>query len=75
MTDLSHLRAIEARLNREKTRLFHATTENERMFRETQVKQAQKELDGERKFLAKKGIVIPEEIEMTDDELLKELMA
>jgi hypothetical protein len=75
MSELSHLRAIEARLNREKTHLFHAVNEKERVFRETQVKQAQKELDGEKPFLAKKGIVIPEEIDMSDDELLKELMA
>jgi hypothetical protein len=75
---LSHYRAIEARLNREKNRLFHATTENERMFREYEVKMAQKELDGEVKFLAKRGITIPQsldEIIMSDDELFAELMA
>jgi hypothetical protein len=75
---LSHHRAIKARLNREKNRLFHATTENERMFREHEVKMAQKELDGEIKFLYKRGINIPQsldEIMMSDDELLAELMA
>ena len=75
MDELSHYRAIEARLNREKTRLFHATNESERLFREVQVKQAEKELASEKKFLAKKGIVIPEETVMSDDELLRELMA
>lgn len=78
MNELSHYHAIEARLNREKTRLFHSTNENERVFREHQVKMAQKELDGEIKFLAKKGISIPsslDEIMMSDDELLAELTA
>ena len=78
MNELSHYYAIEARLNREKIRLFHATNENERMFREHEVKMNQKELDSEIKFLAKKGISIPsslDEIMMSDDELLAELTA
>ncbi len=78
MNELSHYCAIEARLNREKIRLFHATTENERMFREHEIKINQKELDSEIKFLAKKGISIPsclDEVMMSDDELLAELSA
>jgi hypothetical protein len=68
--DLSHYRAIEARLNREKTRLFHATTEKERIFREHEIKMNEKELAGEIAFLAKRGISVPQNLDdilMSDD--------
>lgn len=75
MDDLSHLHAIEARLFREQQRLSAAHNENEKLFRQTQINQAKKELQSEKAFLAKKGIVIYDAIEMTDDELLAELEA
>lgn len=65
--DFSHLNAIQERLHRETMR-FMSTTGKEREFRFSQVKQAEKELAAEYKFL---GI---EPCTMTDDELLAELL-
>jgi hypothetical protein len=71
MTDFSHLNAIEERLHRETMRFMSATNEQDRQFRFSQVKQAERELEGERKFL---GIDAPIAHPLTDDELLAELI-
>lgn len=72
MTDLTHLEALQSRLNRERARFNGARTEKERIFRQRQIVACEKEIAGEYKFL---GIAPPttEEILMSDDELLAEL--
>lgn len=67
--DFSHLDAIESRLHRERARLAEATNGRERQFRELQIRQAEKELKGEREFLGLETT----ETEMTDDELFEAL--
>lgn len=61
-----HLDAIIGRLTRERQKLAEALTEKERVFRGTQVAQAEKELAAEYVFLGVKP-------EKSDDELLAEL--
>ena len=68
--DLAHLDAIRDRLAREKLRLAEASTEKEKTFRTVQVHQAEKELANEYAFL---GIEPTPSVDLTDDELLKEL--
>lgn len=70
--DLSHLDAIQSRIRREKARLAAATTENERAFREREIKAGEKELAAEYKFLGIAPLSL-EEIILSDDELLAEL--
>lgn len=68
--DFSHLNAIQERLHRETMR-FMSATGKEREFRFSQVKQAEKELAAEYKFL---GIDPAEDFNGSDDELMAELM-
>jgi hypothetical protein len=98
MYDLSHLHAIELRLSNERERLRHAKTKMEIEMRTVWVRGAEKELEQEKEFLRKRGVVIPaaptkeelfaeldqiekdlgiipieNSIDLTDEELLKEL--
>lgn len=61
MTDTSHLDALQLRLSHERDRLARAKTEQEREMRRVWVAQIEKEIGLER--------------DMTDDELLAELMS
>ena len=69
---MSHLNALELRLSNERVRLANSKTEKERQSRAVWVSQIEKEISGEIAFLSKKDAV---EVEMTDDELLAELMS
>jgi len=71
MQDTSHLNALRVRLSHEQDRLNRAKTGREKEFHSVRVKQCQKEIAGELKFLGLEETVLPE---MTDDELLAELM-
>jgi len=70
MTDLSHLNALEYRLHREK---FHylpmAKTQAEIEMRKVWIAQIEREIAGEREFLAASAD------NLSDDELLAELAA
>ncbi len=74
MTNFSHLDAIQGRIYRETQRLAAATNENERAFREREIKAAKKEEAAEYKFL---GITPPPESfdDLSDDALLAELLS
>jgi hypothetical protein len=74
MTDFSHLNAIEGRIYREKARLMAATTENDRAFREREIKAAEKELATEYRFLGISPVSL-DKITLSHDELLAELLA
>lgn len=65
---MSHLNALELRLSNERGYLAKAKTEGERELRRVWIAQIEKEIAGERVFVAKQD-------EMTDDELLAELMS
>jgi predicted deacylase len=81
MTDTSHLTALMSRLRRERLRLAEAKTNDQRALRAVWVSQIEKEIAGEIEFLAERGVIVSEAVaadeagEMTDDELLAELMA
>lgn len=69
MTD--HLTALKIRLSHERSYLAEAKTKQERELRKVWIKQIEKEIENEKKFL---GIREEEEINtMSDDELLSEL--
>ena len=70
MQDLSHLHALEVRLSHERERLAKAKTVKERELRQVWVNQCEKEIAGEYTFLG----IAPEDIAMTDDELLAALL-
>lgn len=72
VTDLSHLNALQSRLNREIKRLANAINENEKSFRGLQVSQCRKEIESEYQFLGIKPLSL-EEILMSADELLDAL--
>ena len=72
MKDFSHLDAIAARLDRNQQRANIAKTPSSKRFFEQQVRQDEKELTSEYKFL---GIVPATVEDLTDDELLAELNA
>jgi len=72
MQDTSHLAAIGDRLSRERARLAAARTTKEREFRAVQVSGAEREFAAELRFL---GMQTLEDIMVSDDELLAELMA
>jgi hypothetical protein len=64
---MDHLSALQLRLSNERIRLSQATNKGEIELRTVWVKQLEKEVDGEYKFLNKDNA-------MSDDELLKELL-
>lgn len=84
--DLSHLDAIQARLNNEKSRLAHASRmwmsvasgrakariASEIAFRQREIASCEKEIAAEYKFLGIELLTL-DEILMSDDELLAEL--
>lgn len=72
MIDLSHLEAIQQRINRERDRWARAMTDHEASFRLREIAAAQKELDAEYKFLGVVPLTI-DEILTSDDELLTAL--
>lgn len=72
MTDLSHLDALRSRLARENDRLATAKTLTETNFRLSQIASCEKEIGAEYKFL---GIEPASDVEMSDDDLLRELTA
>lgn len=69
MTDMSHLHALELRLHNERGYLARAKTEGERALRRVWIAQIEKEILGEQKFLSR------DQPEMTDEEILAELMS
>ena len=68
---MSHLNALEIRLSHERARLAQAATPNEIAHRQVWVRQIEKEIADERKFLGLPEQAAP--VEMTDDELMAEL--
>jgi len=72
-----HLVALQTRLSHENGYLAAAKSANEIALRTVWIAQIEKEIAAEIEFLAKKGIVIEatSNVEMSDDELLAELMA
>jgi len=63
---MDHLSALQLSLSNERIRLSQATNKGEIEMRKVWVKQLEKEIEGEYKFLNKNNA-------MSDDELLKEL--
>ena len=63
---MDHLSALQLRLSNERIWLSQATNKGEIELRTVWVKQLEKEVEGEYKFLNKDNV-------MSDDELLKEL--
>lgn len=74
MTDLTHLEAIQQRINRERDRWARAMTDYEASFRLREIAAAEKELAAEYKFLGIAPLTM-EDILMSDDELLAALEA
>jgi hypothetical protein len=72
--DTSHLVALMTGLSRERQRLANARTEQERALRTVWVRQSEKEINAEERFL---GMTETDwnEPEMSADELMAELMA
>ena len=72
--DSSHLVALMTGLSRERQRLAAARTEQERALRAVWVRQSEKEINAEERFL---GMTETDwnEPEMSADELMAELMA
>jgi len=68
-TDFSHLHSLEMRLEREREFLTHAKSPTETRARQVWISQTEKEIKCEREFLG-----LDSGPEMTDDELLAELM-
>lgn len=64
---MTHLNALELRLSNERGYLAKALTEGERELRRVWIAQIEKEIACEHAFMAKQD-------EMTDDELLAELL-
>jgi hypothetical protein len=73
MKDFSHLAALFDRLSRERVRLSTAKTDNERDLRSIWVKQIEKEIEDEQRFLGLDSSTVDNVI--SDDDLLKELMS
>lgn len=71
MRDTSHLVALQERLSRERMRLAEAMFDEEKALRQVWVVQAERELEGELKFLGMAGDGKVDD--MGDDELLSEL--
>ena len=74
MRDSSHLVALMTGLSRERQRLAAARTEQERALRTVWVRQSEKEINAEERFL---GMTETDwnEPEMSADDLMAELMA
>ena len=74
MTDTTHLTALISRLASEKAALARSTKQSEIDLRTVWVAQCQREINGEERFL---GLPVTDwnEPEMSDDDLLAELMA
>lgn len=74
MRDSSHLVALMTGLSRERQRLAAARTEQERALRTVWVRQSEKEVNAEERFL---GMTETDwsEPEMSADDLMAELMA
>jgi len=74
MRDTSHLVALMTGLSRERQRLAVARTEQERALRAVWVRQSEKEVNAEERFL---GLTETDwnEPEMSADDLMAELMA
>ena len=71
MQDTDHLVWLHQSLHREKARLALAKTETERRLRTVWAEQEQREIDEEMRFLG----ISSEPINLSDDELLRELTA
>jgi len=67
---MTHLDALELRLSNERLYLSAAKTENERNLRRVWITQIEKEIECEKKFL----LLTEEELNPTDEELLKDLL-
>lgn len=67
---MTHLDALNLRLSNERARLAAATEATERHLRAVWVAQVEREIAGELEFL---GLEAPAAVEMSDEELLKEL--
>lgn len=72
MTDFTHLDALSLRLSHEREYLAAAKSDGERALRTVWIAQIEKEIAAEYQHL---GLEQPDEIEMTNEELLAELMA
>ena len=64
---MTHLNSLELRLSNERGYLAKAKTEGERELRRVWIAQIEKEIAGEHAFIAKQD-------DMSDDELLAELL-
>lgn len=62
---MSHLNALQFRLSNERIRLSQAKNKNEQELRKVWIRQLEKEIAGEKKFVGFE--------EMSDDQLLAEL--
>lgn len=71
MPDTSHLDALQLRLSHERGYLAAAKSERERELRTVWIRQIESEIASELAFL---GQVAPDAVDMTDDELLAELL-
>ena len=67
---MTHLDALELRLSNERVYLSAAKTENERNLRRVWITQIEKEIESEKKFL----LLTEEELNLTDEELLNDLL-
>lgn len=67
---MTHLNALKINLSNERARMETAKSSKERELRAVWVKQLEKEIENEMKFLG----VIETEIEISDDDLFNELM-
>lgn len=71
MNDVTHLSALRVRLSNERGYLAKAKTDGERELRTVWIAQIEREIEGEKAFLGLDGC----DTDMTDDELLAELLA
>jgi len=69
--DATHLNALHLRLSHERGYLAAAKSAKEREMRRVWIAQIEKEIAGEQRFLG----IESTPVEMTDDELIKELTA
>jgi hypothetical protein len=71
MQDTSHLVVLQERLSRERARLAEAKTEKQKAFHQVKVAQAEREIEGEMKFLGMD--MNAAQVVISDDDLLAEL--
>jgi hypothetical protein len=74
VTDTTHLSALRVRLSHERQRLGSATKETERALRRQWIAQIEREIEGEKAFLGITETEAAPDLELTDDELLTELL-